>query len=124
MTHERGPGLTTRPARGTRARLMEIARHSAIVGIAGVVAGVIVGGIGGRILMRISAVAAPDHVMGASTEGGNRVGEITLGGTLGLIIFVGIGFGVVGAIAFLISAPWLSRAGRWHGLAFGGFLLA
>jgi hypothetical protein len=83
-----------------------------------------VGGIGGRILMRISAVAAPDRAMGATTEGGNRVGEITLGGTLALIIFVGIGLGVIGAIAFLISEPWLARAGRWHGLAFGGFLLA
>ena len=124
MTDEGGPGPTTRPARGTGSRLAEIARHCAIVGIAGVVTGVIVGGIGGRILMRISAIAAPDHVMGATTEGGNRVGEVTLGGTLGLIIFIGIGLGVIGAIAFLISEPWLSRAGRWHGLAFASFLLA
>ncbi|NNJ47733.1 MAG: hypothetical protein HKP18_07880, partial [Acidimicrobiia bacterium] len=74
MTHERGPGLTTRPARGTASRLMEIARHSTIVGIAGVVVGVLVGGMGGRVLMRISAVAAPARVIGATTEGGNRVG--------------------------------------------------
>ncbi len=125
MTDESGPGLTIRPTGTTGLfRLAEIARHSTIVGIAGVVTGFIVGGIGGRLLMRISAVAAPDRVMGATTEGGNRVGEITLGGTIGLLIFVGIGFGVIGAIGFLISEPWLTRAGRWHGLAFGGFLLA
>ena len=74
--------------------------------------------------MRIAAVAADDRVMGATTENGNRVGEITLGGTAALVIFVGIGSGLIGAIAFLISEPWLSRAGRWHGLVFGGFLLA
>jgi len=125
MTDERGPGVTTRPT-GTagRARLVEIARHSAIVGIAGVVAGLFVGGIGSRVLMRIAAVAADDRVMGATTENGNRVGEITLGGTAALVIFVGIGSGLIGAIAFLISEPWLARAGRWHGLTFGGFLLA
>lgn len=125
MTVERGSGLTTRPTGGGgMSRLADIARHSTIVGLAGVVTGFIVGGVGGRILMRIAALAADDRVMGATTENGNRVGEITLGGTLGLLIFVGIGSGLIGAIAFLISEPWLLRAGKWHGFAFGGFLLA
>jgi len=125
MTDERGPGVPTRSTDGSGMfALVETARHSAIVGIAGVLTGFIVGGIGGRILMRIAAVAANDRVMGATTENGNRVGEITLGGTVAILIFVGIGSGLIGAIAFLISEPWLARAGKWHGLVFGGFLLA
>lgn len=104
--------------------LVDLARHAAIVGIAGVGTGVLIGGLGGRVVMRISAIAAPSFVTGASTEGGNIVGDITVGGTLALIVFVGILAGLVGAVSYLITEPWLAWAGRWHGLVFGGFLLA
>lgn len=125
MTDAAGPGLETRPpAKFREFRVMEIARHSAIVGLAGVITGLVVGGIGGRILMRVAAVAAPDRIIGATTENGNRIGDITIGGTLEIILFVGILLGLVGAIAYLIAEPWLSWAGRWHGVVFGGFLLA
>jgi hypothetical protein len=103
---------------------MEHVRHSAIVGIAGVITGLIIGGGGGRILMRIAAVAAPERVIGATTENGNRIGDITLGGTLGLLVFGGVLLGLLGAIAYLISEPWLTWARRWRGAVFGGFLLA
>lgn len=105
-------------------RVMEIARHAAIVGVAGVITGVVVGGVGGRILMRIAAVAAPDRVMGATTENGNRIGDITVGGTVAIVVFVGVLLGLVGAIAYLMAEPWLSWTGRWRGVAFGAFLLA
>lgn len=118
-----GSGLETRP-RITQVRFMELARHAAIVGVAGLITGVLVGGVGGRMLMRIAAIAAPDRVIGATTENGNRIGDITVGGTLALIVFVGILLGLVGAIAYLIAEPWLTWAGRWHGVVFGGFLLA
>ena len=104
--------------------MVELVRHAAIVGIAGVLTGVVVGGVGGRILMRISAIAAPDYVTGASTEGGNLVGDITVGGTVALIVFVGILLGLVGAIAYLISEPWLAWTGRWRAPVFGVLLLA
>lgn len=74
--------------------------------------------------MRLSAIVAPDFVMGASTENGNRVGEITLGGTIGLLIFVGIFAGIFGAVAFLLTEPWLKFTRRWHGAAFAIFLTA
>jgi len=49
--------------------------------LAGMIAGGIVGGFGGRIAMRVTGfVAGPGHV-GLTTTNGNRVGEITLGGT-------------------------------------------
>jgi hypothetical protein len=123
---EAGPGgeARSRTSSGRTARIVALARHAAIVGIAGVITGVIVGGVGGRLLMRISAIAAPDSVTGASTEGGNVVGDITIDGTLALLLFVGILSGLVGAVAYLITEPWLRWTGRWHGPVFGLLLLA
>ena len=126
MTTGSGPGLLARsiaPA-SAQIRVMEVARHAAIVGIAGVITGVLVGGVGGRVLMRIAAVAAPDRVIGATTENGNRIGDITVGGTLAIVVFVGVLLGLVGAIAYLVAEPWLAWTGRWRGVAFGVFLLA
>ena len=42
----------------------ELIRHVGIIGISGVSLGLIVGGIGGRVLMRIAAIVAPDGVTG------------------------------------------------------------
>ena len=114
-------GTELRPA---RLRVMHLVRHVAVVGLAGIGTGVLVGGLGGRVAMRISAIAAPDYVTGAFTEGGNRVGDITIGGTLALVIFVGILGGALGAVVYLIVEPWLARAGRWHDVAFTLIVIA
>lgn len=103
--------------------LAELIRHLALVGLAGAVSGAIVGGIGGRLVMRIAAVAAPDGIIGSATENGNRIGDITAGGTFSLVIFSGILLGCVGAIAYIISENWLRWAGRLRSLLFGLFLL-
>ena len=100
----------------------ELVRHAAVAGIAGVASGVIVGGIGGRVLMRIAAITADRD--GFRTENGFRIGDVTAGGTIELVIFVGIFGGVIGAIAYLISEPWLEWTGRWHAPAFALVLLA
>ena len=105
-------------------RFAQWARHVGIVGIAGAATGVVVGGAGGRLLMKIAAIAAPDQATGRLTENGNRIGEFTVGGTMELIIFVGILAGGIGAVAYLIAEPWLAWA-RWgRGLAFGLLLMA
>jgi hypothetical protein len=53
------------------------------------------------------------------TEAGFTVGEITLEGTLVLVIFIGIFAGVIGAAIYLAFRPWLAWAGRWRGVVFG-----
>lgn len=124
MIDHAGSGRGARPrARPPTVQLVELARHTAIVGLAGAATGILVGGVGGRIFMRFSAIAAPDYAAGASTEGGNIVGEITIGGTIGLVLFVGLFGGLVGAIAYLVAEPWLGWTGRWRGLFFGVLLL-
>ena len=98
--------------------LRGLARYVAIAGLAGLIAGFLVGGIGGRLFMRIAGAAAPDRAQGAGTEAGFTVGEVTAEGTIGLIVFIGIFVGVIGAVVYVVSIPWLSWAGRWRGLLF------
>jgi hypothetical protein len=104
---------------------MALARHLGLATLSGAVAGILVGGVLGRIAMRISGFAAGPALAGVSTANGERVGEITFGGSLAVLIFVGLPFGVVGGILYAIAEPWLRRARPWHGLAYGaGLLLA
>jgi hypothetical protein len=74
--------------------------------------------------MRIAGAAARDSAQGATTEAGFRVGEVTSGGTIALVIFIGLLSGVVGAVYYLIFRPWLAWAGRWRGVGFGLVLFA
>ena len=83
---------------------------------AGVIAGLLVGGLGGRVVMRVSAVAA--DIDGALTEGGNRVGDATVGGTVALIIFGGGLTGAVGGLILFTMAPWLPRRTSWRAASF------
>jgi hypothetical protein len=96
-----------------------LARYLTLSGLAGVAAGVVVGGVGGRLFMRIAGAAGGARARGAITEAGFTVGEITLGESLGLVIFIGLFTGIVGAALSVIFRPWLSWAGRWRGVAFG-----
>lgn len=101
-----------------------LARHIALAGIAGLLTGILVGGIGGRLFMRLAGAAAPEIAQGARTEAGFTVGEMTFGGSLGLVIFIGIFTGILGAILFVAFFPWLLWAGRWRGMLFGAVLFA
>jgi hypothetical protein len=104
--------------------LFGLARHITVAGLAGLVTGLVVGGLGGRLFMRIAGAAAPESAQGATTEAGFTVGEITLGGTVGLVLFIGIFVGIVGAVMYLVFRPWLAWTGRWRGVAFGLVLFA
>ncbi len=104
--------------------LASLKRHLLTAGIAGVIAGLVVGGLGGRLFMRIAGATAPDFAQGATTEAGNRVGEITVGGTLSVVLFFGVLTGVVGAVLYVLLRPWLHWAGSLRGFVFGVLLFA
>ena len=100
-------------------------RGLAVGAISGALAGILVGGVGGRVAMRIAgAMSDPSLIGGARTANGNILGDITLGGTLGLVIFAGVLPGILAGLAFVAARPWLAPAGRWGGLAYGLVLLA
>ena len=104
--------------------LIALARHVGTASLSGVIAGVVVGGVLGRVVMRISGFTAGPALVGVTTSNGNRVGDITFGGTLALVIFVGLSTGLVGGLVYAVLEPWLRRLRPWHGLAYGiGLLL-
>jgi hypothetical protein len=98
-------------------------RDTSIVVVGCGIAGALVGGLGSRLVMRLSALAAPE-ARGALTEAGNVVGEITFAGTLELILFAGAASAVFGAGAMTVLRPWLPGETLARGLVFGAFLLA
>ena len=102
------PGATRAP--GTIAGsldfpLGEVLRDITRGGIAGAIAGVFVGGIGGRIVMRVAAIFHPEAT-GLLTENGNAIGDMTLGGTLFLLLF-GVIFGMMAGGLWVIVSPWI-----------------
>ena len=104
--------------------LAELVRHIAVVGLSGALAGAVFGGVGGRLLMRIAAMIAPDRVVGRLTENGNRIGDFTVSGTTEILVFSGLLMGGIGAVAYVVAEPWLSWSIRWRPLLFGLFILA
>ena len=87
----------------------EVWRDIARGGLAGLVVGLVVAGLGGRIAMRLAALRVGDAA-GAFTENGNRIGDITLAGSLGLIL-VGLLFGAFAGTIWVVVRPWLPGAG-------------
>ncbi|MEA2001865.1 MAG: hypothetical protein U9N84_08285 [Actinomycetota bacterium] len=99
-------------------------RRVALLGLASLAAGVLVGGVGGRVVMSVSAQAAGAEMVGRLTENGNRIGEFTVAGTIGLIVFVGVLGGAIGSVPVVASDPWLRWLGPLRGLGFGVTTLA
>lgn len=68
--------------------------------VGGLASGLLVAGVGGRIAMRIVALQSEPGYQGLTTDDGAATGEITLLGSLGLIVFLGL----VGAMGGLVYA--------------------
>jgi hypothetical protein len=90
--------------------------------MAGLAAGVLAGGVGARVMMRIAGAAGGSQ--GFRTEAGFRIGEVSVIGSIFFVIFIGIFMGIVGSILYVVFRPWLEWAGPWRGLAFGVVLFA
>ena len=99
-----------------------IGRMLVIGVLGGIPAGLLVGGIVNRLIMRILALLN-DEKAGIMTGNGNVIGEITAGGTFGLILFVGIASGAVGGLVYVLIRRWLPGGPLLKGVAFGLVLL-
>jgi hypothetical protein len=95
----------------TARRALEPARDIARGGLAGLVTGIVVAGAGGRIVMRLATLLVPDAV-GQLTENGNVIGDITLGGTLGLVVGGGLFFGLSGSVVWIVVRQWIPGGRR------------
>ena len=106
-----------------RAAAPSALRGFAAVFVAGGIAGVVVGGLGSRMAMRIAAVTARDVAEGLTTEAGATIGRITFEGTAFLVVAVGVGVALIGTAFYLATLPWLPRRRTLRALAFGGLEL-
>ncbi len=113
----------TATLRATQSRIGVLARNIAVGALAGFLAGIVTGGLGSRLAMRIIAVTAGSDMQGVLTDQEVPVGEITAGGTVFLILFGGF-MGVIGGLIYAGLRPWVAGTGRWRGVVFGVFLLA
>jgi hypothetical protein len=111
------------PRTGVMAFLEWATRSLAKGMLPGLVAGLIVGGVGSRLAMRIMALTSAPAARGLETDFGATVGEITVGGTFFLLI-AGSVLGMAGGILYLAIRRLLP--GNWwlEGLVFGLLLLA
>lgn len=94
------------PNRSARAARAAILREITRGGLAGIITGMVFGGVGGRLAMRLSFLIDPS-ARGVVTEGGNRVGEFTLEGTLALIIFIGLFSGISAGFLLVLVRRWM-----------------
>ncbi|WP_157623348.1 hypothetical protein [Terrabacter sp. Root85] len=90
--------------------------------LAGMVIGVLVLGPAARLAMRLIAAASPPQAQGADTTFGATVGEITVGGTLFLVVGFGLLSGVAVGLVYVFAAFVLPR-GMLGGVIFGAVLL-
>jgi hypothetical protein len=88
----------------------------------GAATGLLVIGAGGRLAMRLLAATSGDDAQGRITEADEIVGEITLGGTLGFFIFIGLFGGALTGLLYIAIFRWLP-GGPARGLSYGAVLL-
>jgi hypothetical protein len=84
--------------------------------------GIMIVGAGGRLAMRLLGAAAGAQAQGRLTDAEEVVGEITLEGTVGFFIFVGILFALATTLLYF-AIRGLLPGGRLGGLAFGAALM-
>ena len=93
-------------------------RLAAAVG-AGALAGVLVGGIGGRIAMLVLRLTSDPGLHGSLTDDGFTIGVVS-NGTMFLLVLTTI-LGSLGGVLYLLVRPWLPvRARAWVFAALGG----
>ena len=102
---------------------LEVGRTAVVGMLGGAAAGVLVAGLGGRLVMRVLAATSGDAAQGLLTEADERVGRITYNGTMGLVVFVGLFGGIFGGLVYVALRRWLPRRTWLAGLVLGVILL-
>jgi len=107
---------------GARVRARHYLWWVQVVLATGLLCGPLVMGLGGRLAMRLLGATGGDAAQGRLTEADEVVGEITVGGTIGFIVFIGLLSGLVMTLLWFAVRRYLPA--RWiGGLVFGAALL-
>ncbi|MEO5940266.1 MAG: hypothetical protein ABIQ76_05200 [Candidatus Limnocylindrales bacterium] len=110
------PATAATQDRARTLRAAEIVRDIAIGGIASLIAGILVVGVGGRLVMRVIAALNPEAT-GLLTTAGATIGEITTGGTMFFVVMFGLLAGGTVGVVWAIVSPWIPGSGAVRALA-------
>ena len=103
--------------------ILSALRRLCVLEMSGLVSGLLVGGLGSRLMMRIMAATSGAAAQGQITQADEIVGRVTSDGTIGLLIFVGAGFGIIGAAGLAVVGRFLPKRAWVAGATFGVLLL-
>ena len=107
-----------------RSPLLAWARRIGAAVAAGMLAGLVVGGIGGRIAMFILRVTSSSRVNGIESDDGFRIGQIS--GQTFFLLLATTALGAIGGLIYLFGRQWVPA--RWRvavsGTSFGVVLAA
>lgn len=92
------------------APLQPFARRLSATILIGALTGAVVGGLGGRLAMRILFLTTGDIVKGVESDDGFTIGRFTLVNTLSLVIVTTL-FGIFAALLYFAIHPFLARFG-------------
>ncbi|MGI9642077.1 MAG: hypothetical protein ACR2N9_04760 [Acidimicrobiia bacterium] len=101
-------------------RLLALVARGAGSFVGALVAGILVMGLGGRLMMRVLAATSSDDVQGFVTDMDATVGEVTVDGTIGFILFIGAGSGLIGWLLRLGFRRWMPQRSIVAGLLGAG----
>ena len=91
------------------------ARALVVAAMAGLLAGVVIGGLGGRLAMLILRLTSSPGLHGAETDDGFTIGIVS-SATFFLLVFTAI-FGLIGGVVYVVVRTWIPPGAR--SLVFG-----
>jgi hypothetical protein len=92
--------------------------RSVVVSVeSGLLAGVLAAGLGARLFMRIAAAVSPDSAQGVRTAAEETVGEINVGGTLFLVLIIGLFGGPAMGLLYRVVRKFLPLPASLVGIA-------
>jgi hypothetical protein len=103
----RPPPLEIDPRASRSDRLTPVLRRASALFMAGGVAGVLVLGLGSRLMMRVLAATSSDSAQGRLTDADEIVGEVTFDGTVGFVVFIGFFAGMITIGVWAELRRWL-----------------
>jgi hypothetical protein len=102
-----GEGQRTRLGWGALEPALRLVSASVMVGAG---CGAVIGGVGGRLAMRLLFITSDDSVKGTISDDGFEIGRFTLGDTVGLVVVTAF-IGVIAALFLLLAHPFVAFLG-------------
>ena len=111
-------------------RILVLRRLSATI-LVGAVTGAVIGGVGGRLAMRLLFLTSDDAVNGLESDDGFEIGRFSMADTVGLIAFTAV-LGVIAALVYFAAHPLVEllpararavSAALFYGVVGGAFIV-